>query len=196
MHSSRGMSLIEALVWITIFTFAMGAISTSILYFYRHNRYTLEEAFAVTSAQQGIDTSVALIRAGAYSAQGAFPIVSIAANDFVFYADANGDGRVDRVHFYLQGTKLMRGVKEASGNPPDYTGSEVATTMAQYVRNTEQGVSTFRYYDALGTEIVNYANWSSVRSVKVTLVVNVNTTLAPNQLSLYSTAAIRNLIGR
>lgn len=190
------MTLIEALVWITIFIFAVGTISSSIIYFYRSNRYTLEEAYAVASAQDGIAATVANIRAGAYSAQGAFPIVSIAANDFVFYADVDGDSLVDRVHFYLQGTNLMRGVKEATGNPLDYAGSETPTIIAQHVRNTDQGVATFRYYDALGAEIVNYANWSSVRSVKVTLVVNVNTVSSPNPLTLYSTAAIRNLIGR
>ena len=123
-------------------------------------------------------------------------IVSIAANDFVFYADVDADFLIERAHYYLQGTNLMRGVVEPTGNPPDYTGSETTSVVADYVRNSAQGISTFRYYDELGSEIVNYANWTSVRFVKVTLAVNVNVETLPNQLTIDSSAAIRNLIGK
>lgn len=193
---SRGLTMMETLVWVAVFIVAMLAVVSTLLYFYRTNRYAIEQASAVTSAQRGLDQVVRTIRESAYSSQGAFPIVSIAANDFVFYADVDADFLIERAHYYLQGTNLMRGVVEPTGNPPDYTGSETTSVVADYVRNSAQGISTFRYYDELGSEIVNYANWTSVRFVKVTLAVNVNVETLPNQLTIDSSAAIRNLIGK
>ena len=191
----RGMTLVEALVWISVFTMTMIAIVSALISFYRTNTYTLEQAEAVTSAQRALDQTVRAIREGAYSSQGAFPIHSIAENDFMFYADIDNDALIERVHYYLSGTTLMRGILDPTGNPPDYIGSEVTSVISRYVRNTAQGISTFRYYDEIGSEITNFANWTSVRFVTVNLAVNVNTAALPNQFTLSSSAAIRNLIG-
>jgi len=192
---TRGMTFIEVLVWISVFTMAMLAIVSTLLSFYKTNTYTIEQASAVTYAQRAQEQIVRTIREGAYSSQGAFPIQSIAENDFVFYADIDSDPLIERVHYYISGTNLMRGILEPTGDPPDYTGTETASIIAEYVRNTAQGISLFRYYDELGSEITNYTNWTSVRFVTVNLAVNVNTAALPNQLTLSSSAAIRNLIG-
>ncbi|MDP3645916.1 MAG: hypothetical protein Q8R25_02415 [bacterium] len=195
-NSSQGMTLVEAVVWIFVFTLVMGAIVLTVIQFYRANQYAIEQAFAVTSAQQGLENIMRSIREAAYSSQGAFPVVSIAANDFVFYADMDSDALIERVHYFLQGTDLMRGVLEATGNPPDYTGAEATSRVADYVRNTEASINVFKYYDELGAEITNYANWTTVRFVKVTLAVNINVVTLPNQFTLSSSAAIRNLAGK
>ena len=192
---TRGMTFIEVLVWISVFTMAMLAIVSTLLSFYKTNRYTIEQADAVTFAQRGLEQIVRTIREGAYSSQGAFPIVSVAANDFVFYADVDSDPLIERVHYYISGTNLMRGILEPTGNPPDYTGAETSAIIAEYVRNAAQGISLFRYYDEIGSEITNYANWTAVRFITVNLAVNVNVAALPNQLTLSSSAAIRNLIG-
>jgi hypothetical protein len=188
--------MIETAVWIGVFISAMLAVTTTLLYFYRTNSYTIEQASAVSSAQQGLEQIMRIIREAAYSSEGAFPIQSIAADDLVFYADVDTDALIERVHYYVSGTTLMRGVTEASGNPPVYGGVETTSAVSQYVRNLEQGIVTFRYYDELGSEITNYANWTAVRFVKVSLGVNIDVTKLPNQLVLSSSAAIRNLAGK
>ncbi len=190
------MTLIEAMVWIALFISAMLAITSTILYFYRTNSYALEQATAVTSAQRGLEQIVRVVREASFSSQGAFPIVSIAANDFVFYADVDEDPLIERVHYYLSGTNLMRGVLDPTGNPPDYIGAETTEVVAEYVRNVSQGLSVFRYYDSLGAEIASStSSYTAVRFVNVNLAVNVNVTTLPNQLSLSSSAALRNLSG-
>lgn len=196
MEREHGFTIVETLVWIAVFTAAMLAIVSALLYFYRANSYAIEQATATASAQRGLEQMMRTIREGAYSSQGAFPIVSIAANDFVFYADIDDDALIERVHYYINETDLMRGVVEATGNPPDYTGAEAVSVVADYVRNIAQGLTTFRYYDEIGSEITNYTNWTAVRFVKVTLAVNVNLVTLPNQLTLNSSAAIRNLAGK
>jgi len=195
METTRGMTFIEVLVWISVFTIAMLAIVSTLLSFYKTNTYTLEQADAVTYAQRALEQIVRTIREGAYSSQGAFPIVSLAENDFVFYADVDSDALIERVHYYISGTNLMRGILDPTGDPPDYVGVETTSIIAEYVRNTAQGISLFRYYDEIGSEITNYANWTAVRFVTVNLAVNVNVAALPNQLTLSSSAAIRNLIG-
>ncbi len=193
---TAGLTLIETFVWTGMLVLIIVAVVSTILHFYRANAYAIEQATAVTSAQRGLERVVKVVREGAYSSQGAFPIVSIAQNDFVFYADIDNDALIERVHFYISGTDLMQGVLNPTGNPPDYTGVESTSVVADYVRNIAQSIVTFRYYDELGTEITNFANWTAVRFVKVTLAVNVNTQTLPNQLVLSSSAAIRNLAGR
>jgi type II secretory pathway pseudopilin PulG len=193
---TRGMTMIEAIVWIALFVTAMLAISSTILYFYRTNSYALEQATAVASAQRGLEQIVRVVREASFSSQGAFPIISIAANDFVFYADVDDDPLIERVHYYLSGTNLMRGVLDPTGSPPDYTGVETTEVVAEYVRNTAQNISLFRYYDTLGAQIASSSSYTAVRFVNVTLAVNVNTATLPNQLSLNSSAALRNLIGK
>lgn len=188
--------MIETVVWIAVFVSAMLAIVSALLYFYHTNSYAIEQATATASAQHGLEQIVRTIREAAYSSQGAFPIVSISENDFVFYADVDDDSLIERVHYYISGTNLMRGVLKATGNPPDYTGSETSSVVADYVRNIEQGITTFHYYDELGSEITNYANWTSVRFVQVALAVNVTVGTLPNQFTLNSSAAIRNLAGK
>ncbi|MBI2610687.1 type II secretion system protein [Candidatus Kaiserbacteria bacterium] len=196
MKNKRGLTMIETVVWIAVFIAAMTAVVVTLIYFYRTNAYSIEQASAVTSAQRGLEQIVRTIREGAYSSEGAFPIVSIAANDFIFYADIDEDTLIERVHYYISGTNLVRGVIEPTGNPPAYTALEATSTIAEYVRNAEQGITTFRYYDELGSEITNYANWTAVRFVKVTLTIDVNTAKLPDRVTFESSAAIRNLIGK
>jgi hypothetical protein len=194
---TRGMTFIEAMVWIALLVAAMTAIASTVLYFYKTNAYSLEQSTAVTSGQRGLETMMRTIREAAYSSEGAFPIISVSPYDFVFYADIDEDPLIERVHYYVSGSTLMRGVLDPTGNPPAYVGVETAGVVADYVRNTALGTTTplFRYYDQLGAEIASSTSaYTAVRFVKVTLAINVNVATLPNQLSLYSSAALRNLM--
>ncbi|MDO8561215.1 MAG: type II secretion system protein [bacterium] len=192
-RAERGMTLIEVVVWISMLAAVLLAITTSLLYFYRVNKYAIEQSSAVTSAQSGIEHLVRTIREAAYSSQGAFPVVSIGANDFVFYADVDTDLLIEKIHYYVSDTSLKEGVTDATGDPPAYTADESVSTLSDYVHNLDQDVTTFRYYDVSGAEITDYERWAYVRFVKVNVAVNVDPNKLPNQLVLSSSAAMRNL---
>lgn len=194
--SARGMTLIETIVWVAVLVLVFEALAATLLYFYRTNRYAIEQASAVTSGQRGLEQMVQVIREAAYSSEGAFPIHSIAEDDLVFYADVDTDTSIERVHYYLDGNALMRGVLDPSGDPLSYTGAETLSTVAEYVRNGELDTPVFEYFDEIGEEITDYGNWANARFVKVSLIVNVDANTLPNQLTLSSSAAIRNLVGR
>ncbi len=194
------MTLLEVGVWIAIFSIVMVAVMNSILYFYRTNNYTIEQASAVTSAQRGIDRAVREIREAAYAANGAYPVVSFGANDFVFYSDIDSDSAAERVHFFLSTSggleSFTRGILNPSGDPPVYTGQEATSSISEYVRNTANSITTFIYYDKNGAQITDYTKIADVRFVSVNLGIDVDPNRSPTPLSLRSSAALRNLIGK
>ena len=193
---ARGITIIESAVWIGVFTFAMLALVTTLIQFYSSNRYTVDQASAVASVQRGIDSSVRVMREAAYASDGAFPIVDIGTNSFTFYADVDDDPFLERVRFFVEGSEFKRGIIDWGGETIRYSGAETVSTISTYVRNTDQSVQPFRFYDKNGVEITNYTSEGDTRFVTLTLVVAVTPGRLPHPLTLRSSAALRNLIGK
>ena len=193
--ATRGMTIVESVVWIAMFVAAMLALTTSVLYFYRTSNYAIQQSSAIASAQHGIDLMVRTIREASYASNGAFPVVSFGANDFRFYVEDDGDFGIEQVHYYLSGTTLKKGVIEPTGDPAVYTGGEATSTVSDYVRNIAQATSLFTYYDKNGAQISDYTKIGDVRFVTASLLIDVDTSKTPVPLSLRSSAAMRNLIG-
>lgn len=193
MHTSRGMTLLETLVWVSITSMALLAINNSVLYFYRTNSYAVEQALAVTSAQRGINSMIKEMREAAYSSTGAWPIIAMSDSSFSFYADIDEDPFIERIRYSIEGNDLVRGIVDPSGDPPVYTNPESVSVISDKVRNTEQGVFAFRYYDRDGELMTDLTRIAEVRFVEATIVVNINPNRLPNQFTLRSTAAFRNL---
>ena len=187
------MTMVETLVYITLFTLVMLTVTASVQFFYKSNTYTVQQATAVTSAERGIEKMTRIIREVAYASSGAYPIVSFGANDFVFYADVDGDPFAEKVHYYISGNLLYQVVVDPSGDPPVYTGTEALSTVSEYVRNMTEGLSLFTYYDRDGAQITDYARVAEVRFVTVSVVVDVDTGTTPPAVTLRSSAALRNL---
>jgi len=195
-NTQGGMTLLEVLVWVSIFAFAMLALTSTMLAIYRSNGYTIEQGQAVESARRGIESSVREIREAQYAGNGAYPIVAIGPNSFTFYADVDSDSSVERVRYEVVGTNFVRSVLQPTGDPVTYSGVETSTNVSDQVRNLANNVTTFTYYDTNGAQIMDYTRTRDVRFVRMDLVVNVNPNRLPNELTLRSSAALRNLIGR
>lgn len=191
-RTNHGMTLIETIVWVSVTTMIMLSIVQSVQYFYRTNSYTLEQASAVTSAQRGIENMIKTLREAAYSSNGAWPVIAMATSSFAFYADIDDDPFIERIRYFYDGQALRRGVIDPSGDPPVYTNPEVVSVISEYVRN---GTSTplFQYYDVNGALMANLTRLTEVRFVQATVIVNINPNRMPNQFTLRSTAALRNL---
>lgn len=187
------MTLLETVVWVAITSMALVAITNSILYFYRTNSYAVEQAMAVTSAQRGIHDMIKVMREAAYSSTGAWPIIAMSTSSISFYADIDTDPFIEQIRFSVVGNDIVRGVVDPSGDPPVYTNPESVSVISDKVRNNEQGVDAFRYYDRDGVLMTDLTRIAEVRFVEVTIVVNINPNRLPNQFTLRSTAAFRNL---
>jgi type II secretory pathway pseudopilin PulG len=194
--TQSGMTLLEAVIWIAIFTMVMITLTQSLLSFYRTNRYAFQEAEAISSAQKGMNAAVEALRTASYSNNGAYPLVSIAPNQVSFYASViKGDPLIQEVRLFVQGTALYEGTIEPSGDPLSYASStEVVTDLSNYVQNLTVGTSTFIYYNENGNPMTSYGNYQDVRLVTINLIVDVSTSSLPTQLTITSSAALRNLI--
>lgn len=190
------MTLIEAVVWVAVLSFAMLALTTSLLYFYRTNRYVVQEGYTVSTAQHAMDIMVGQLRTAAFSNNGAYPIVSIAPNQIVFYANvAPNDPLIQEVRMFVSGNSIEEGLTEPAGDPLTYsTSTEQVTDLGDYVLNGTLATSTFYYYDQNGSRITDYSQSQNVRFVTINLIVDVSTSSLPSQLTLISSAALRNLI--
>lgn len=187
------MTFIEMAVWIGVLIAVVMALSSSILYFYRTNRFGIDQASAIASAQRGIDTMVKTIREAAYSSNGAYPIVSLAANEFIFYADVNSDGYAERVRYAYQNNALIYGlISPVVGATNPYSGTETTATTSLYVRN-DVGTPLFQYFDQNGTALSAYTAIDDLRFVTATLIVDTDENREPDAVTLRSSAALRNI---
>jgi len=194
--STRGITILETVISIGMFAFVMIGLSSAILFFYRTSGFVFQESTAITSAQQGIDRMIRVMREAAYSSTGAYPIVSLANNDIIFYADVDSDSSVERVHYYVSGTDLYQGIVNPTGDPASYAGTEVTTSVAQYVRNISLGLASFSYYNASGTLMTDLAQVGSVRFITANVAVDIDTNRSPTAITIRSSAALRNLVGK
>lgn len=195
MKHSRGVTFIEAMVWIAVFTSAMIALTTALISFYHANSFAIKDANAIQSAQHSMDIAVRAIRTASYSDVGAYPIISIASNQISFYSSVyKNNQHAQQVRLFVQGNSLREGIIEPAGDPPVYTGTEILSNLSDYVQNLTVGTSTFIYYDENGTLISDYSQFQKVRYVTINLIVDAATSSLPTQLTLTSSAALRNLI--
>ncbi len=194
--NNLGMTLVEILVSLSIFSIIIMAITYSVASFYRYNAYGLEQSQAIDNARRGINPTINNIREATYSDEGAYPIISAAVNSFSFYSDVDRDNSVEKIRLFLDTSTntFKKGRIESAGDPLTYTGQpETIFTLAENVRNVEQSVDVFKYYDNTGAEIIDLSNVSSIAFVTMSVVVNVNPVRAPNDFTLRASASLRNL---
>lgn len=181
------------LVTVAIFTILMIAIVESVQFFYRANTSSLEQSFQIDSARRGVEFMVRDIREAQNGDDGSHPIAAMGSTTLTFFSDTDKDASVERIHYELSDTFLYRNVLDSSGAPPTYTGAGSTSTVSDFVRNDEEGIALFRYYDENGVEITNYTLIGDVRTVTVNLIVNILPIRAPEEFTLRSSATIRNL---
>lgn len=190
--SKSAFTLVETLVVISIMTVVGLALASVIQYFYRANTYVLEGSKAVAEARRGVSYITSNFREALYADDGAYPIASVGTSSLTFYADVDKDGGVEKVHIYMSGTSLYRGVVNAVGSPASYANqAEATTTLAMNVRN---GTTTplFQYFNAEGLELTGSISPADIRAMKMTLKIDLNPSRAPDIYTLTGTATLRN----
>ena len=192
-HALRGLTLLESLITLAIFTLIMAAIVNSVLLFYRANASSIEQAYQIESARKGVNLLVRDIRETSYAEDGSYPLSAISSSSLTFYADTDRDTAVEKIRYQLSGNSLMRTVTDPSGDPPTYSGTGTTTMVSEYVRNTTQNVSVFQFFDASSTEITSASDIVRIISVTINLIVNVTPDRDPGEFTLRSSATLRNL---
>jgi len=191
--NKKGMTLIEAVINISVFTLTVAVLFSAIIYFYRTNQYNVDQAFAIEEARKGIEFMVRDIREAGYSDEGSYPIISADLNSFYFYSDIDRDSNIERVKFYLEGTSFKKEVTKSSGNPLTYNSDPIISVISNNIRNEEQGVGIFSYFDSEGNLITDFSDVTGISFIKVNLIVNADNNRNPDEFTLRSSATLRNL---
>lgn len=197
-NHQNGITLIETIVMISVFTLIMVAIGGLILSFYRSYNYNFQQTAAITEARKGIETMVKEIRGARTAEDGSYPLVEAGDFAFIFYSDIDRDGIVERVRYFLDGTDFKKGVVEPSGDPPQYVlSNEKIDVLSYYVRNGS--IPVFTYYngdwptDTVNNPLPTLTRLSDTKLMHVYLKINVDPNRPPDDFDLESDSQIRNL---
>jgi len=196
-RSTKGLTLVEMLVVLGIYSILLVAIGTGISAFYSFNAYTIAQAYQVYHARTGMQSVVRDIREMTYADDGAFPLEVMTASRVGFYSDIDRDASVEYVEYVLNGTVLNKYVYNATGttavvyntSTPDET-----YILSEYVQNEGQGIPMFTYYDGTGSLATASSTVTDIRYVQAEIIVNIDPIRDPGEFKLVSSAALRNLL--
>jgi prepilin-type N-terminal cleavage/methylation domain-containing protein len=191
--TQQGYTLIEMLVVVAIIGIIMPALYVSIVRLYDSHATTLSRAMALVEATKGVKETVRDVRAAVYAENGALPLADMGTSTMTLYSDTDFDGAVERIRYFLSGDSVEKGVIEPTATSSYPTNTETVTTLVPHVTNTDTGTPLFRYYTADGTEVTSSADILSVRRVAVEYIVSSRFAGESSEVTLLSSASIRNL---
>ena len=196
---NNGFTLIETLVVLGIFVFALGAVISFLIYTYRAENFSVTQALAIDSARKGVNTFTKEAREAIQSDSGTYLLEKCEDFEIIFYGDIDKDDNVERVRYFLEDEKMKKGIINPSGNPSVYTGEEEIKTISTYVRNTTTPL--FYFYNSsfsgkeealpLTTPVLG-DSLDEITIVGIELKVDINPIRAPKILEIKSKIQLRN----
>lgn len=190
-----GLTLIEALVVLSIYTILMLAVIYSVTELYRTNAYAIAQAEEVENARRGMTQWNRDAKELTTGEDGNYPVAIIEPHRFGYYSDTDRDESVEYVEYELASTTLYKYTYNATGTPPTYDFSTPDSTeiLSEFVNNLDQGVPTFRYFANDGTELYASSPIIEVRYIQAQIIVNIDPLRNPGEFMLRSSLAPRNL---
>lgn len=196
-NSKKGLTLIETVVAVSIFSFivvALGAFQRDVFYFSDVLQIGLNN---VTEARKVLRPFVGEVRGAQPSNLGASAIESATQKSFIFYTDSDADGLKERVRYFVEEDTFKKGVIVPTGNPFVYNQSE--EKIVNVVNDVINEQTNFSYYDSnyngtAETPALSFpVSPSDVRLVKIDLTIDSNPDRAPSLLTITTQATVRNL---
>ncbi len=202
----RGVTFVETVVSIGIFSVVMLGSTLFFVRMWEINQFAYEVGIASLVASRGVDEAVQNIRKARPAENGAFAIEYADADEIIFFMDYDYDGVAERIHYFLADARFQMGVREPdlTTTPISYAaGDEFVIDAAEYIVNEEGGYDVFEYYGG-DSEIFSYANVDDaklshpidagdIKMIKILLFVNPDPIRKPNNVRIQSFVVIRNL---
>lgn len=195
---NKGLTLVELVISVAIIVIVLSGVS-SLYYTSRQSTATIwSDLEAQRDARRVTQEVRNYARRANIANNGAYPIDTASSSLFIFYADIDSDGLVERVRYEYATTTLLRGIIKPTGTPYTYdTATEDVATVARGVRNIQNGVDIFEYFDenyaTTGTPLAVPVDITEVRTVRVYLQVDEDTTSPPSLFDVSTAVHIRNL---
>jgi len=160
------------------------------------DRFLSESLRAQEEARKAFKVITEETRPLSPSSLGAYAIAEASPSSFIFYSNIDSDPLKERVRYFLDGTVLKRGIIKPSGDPLSYNPDD--ETTSEIIHNVANDTTPlFSYYDSdydgttppLGEPV----NVSSVRLVKITVLIDKNPSQPPAAITMATQVSMRNL---
>jgi Tfp pilus assembly protein PilV len=194
-NSHTGMTIIELLIAVGIYTVLMFAVTGSIATFYQYNAYALEQSNEVDNARRGVTQWNRDVKEMTTGEDGTWPMAVIGEHRLGYYSDTDRDDSVEYVEYILASTTLRKFTYNPTGSPASYdlTTPDSVEVLSEYVQNISQATSTFYYFDNNGTRLASTSPVIDVRYLQMQIIVNIDPDRNPGEFMLRSSLAPRNL---
>ncbi len=198
--SMSGLTFIEMIMTIGIFTMGIAGFTMLFARTWQNNAYTFEMGRDSMAASQGLNRIDDYIRRARQGDDGSYAVKSANDNDLVIFCDYDKDTITERLHFYKSGQNVMMGITRPTATlPKTYpTGDQSVVTLTAHVIN-DNTKPIFQYFNKdypvnmVSNPITTPAPVADVRLVKVYLEVNIDLNHAPDNVHIQSFAEMRNL---
>lgn len=137
------------------------------------------------------------IRNGQTGSNGGYVLNTAENQQIIFYSNADTDGAVERIRYFVQSDALYKGVTEYNGSTYN-TSTEVTTLVQKGLGNGASPI--FSYYDGnfVGSStqaaLVQPVNVTGVKFIRISLnILNKAGNKGTNSYTVTSSAAVRNL---
>lgn len=195
---TKGFTVIELLVAIAITAIVTTLAANFAIRGLQVQRIVGEQNQAVAEARQALDRFVNEMRETSPSDTGAYPIELATDQELIFFSDVDHDEMIERIHYYLEGSLLQRGVTEPTGDPLSYPAqNEQVQTVSQYIRNGTEPL--FYYYnesypaDQESNPIEPPVPVADIRLIELHILTNVDPNRVPKTHQLDVEVHLRNL---
>ncbi|MFC1748265.1 PilW family protein [Pseudomonadota bacterium] len=192
-----GVTLVELLMAVFLFVVIIASVAVFFDFFFDSYYFAYDENRNIDQAKFSVDILSSEVREAKISEEGAYPIITAGDQEFAFYSDADNDGDVEQLRYFLDGSVLKRGIIEPSAPPNMYDpGTEEVSIVSDYVQNGATPV--FYYYnggwpgDVVNNPLQLTYRLLETRMVGVELFVNTSPG-SSEDLVIGTKALIRNL---
>jgi Tfp pilus assembly protein PilV len=206
-NNYSGMSLVEMLIAIGIFTIGIAGFTELFVRSWQNNHFAFEMGQSSSAVSQGLEKIGSYLKRVKDGADGHGAIVLAKDNELTVYCDYDKDKITERLHFFKEAytengnnfSRVMMGVRKPDVDA-SYAASDASTEAIVTNIMNDDGTPIFYYYDkdyagGVGQEPIEtpVADNSSVRLVKVYLKINIDPNRAPDNIEMQSFNEMRNL---
>lgn len=193
---NRGVTLLELLITMAIFTLIIGIIGAFARDLFFYDDLFSKSLTSYDEARKVLQPISSEIRSASVSSLGSYPIETATNTSFVFFTDIDNNGIKEKVRYFLSGNIFKRGVIIPSGNPLQYL--EADESITEIIHGVNNGSTPiFNYFDS------NYTGNSeplslpvsilAIRLINITLIIDANPNKSPAPITVTTQINIRNL---
>ncbi len=193
-----GFTLLEMIIVISIFTILGLAIANFGRDIFWQNLVVSKTLVAESETKLALARLVSELRRAQTASTGSYPLELVSPTEITFYSDIDNNGAREKMHYWLNGQTLKRGITRPTGQPYTYDpNTEVVGTAVNDIANASSTI--FSYYNknydgtASSTPLSWPVNVNEVRLIKIELSVDANPNQSPLPLFLSSQVMLRNL---